>query len=71
MEKITIAEHQSDLMWDYDSEADVLYLSVGEPKSAIGMDIGDGMIVRFDEKKNEVVGLTVIGLRNRVVQQMN
>ncbi len=71
MEKITIAEHQTDLKWDYDTEADVLYLSVGEPKAAIGMDIGDGMIVRFDEKKNEVVGLTVIGLRGRVVQQMN
>jgi uncharacterized protein YuzE len=71
MEKITIAEHLSGLKWDYDTEADVLYLSVGEPKAAIGMDIGNGMIVRFDEKKNEVVGLTVIGLRGRVVQQMN
>lgn len=67
---VTIAEHQ-DLQWNYDKEADVLYLSVGEPQPAIGMDIGDGLIVRYDEEKGEVVGFTVIGLRAKVTQSLN
>jgi uncharacterized protein YuzE len=71
MEKITIAEHQQDLRWDYDNDADVLYLSVGEPRPAIGMDIGDGLIVRYDEAKGEVVGFTVIGLRAKVTQSLD
>ena len=28
--------------WDYDEEADVLYLSVGEPQPAVGIDVGEG-----------------------------
>jgi uncharacterized protein YuzE len=49
----------------YDEEADVLYLSIGKPRKAIGYDIGEGLVVRWDEKKKEVVGLTIIGLRER------
>ncbi len=49
-EKITI---------DYDQEADVLYLSFGEPKKAITEELGD-IGVRIDERNNEVIGLTVI-----------
>jgi uncharacterized protein YuzE len=52
--------------WDYDREADVLYLSLGEPTPTVGVDIGDGVIVRYDEECQEVVGLTLVGLRARV-----
>jgi len=41
--------------WDYDEEADVLYLSVGNPRPALGMDIGEGLILRYDAANNEVV----------------
>ncbi len=54
--------------WDYDDEADVLYLSVGKPRPAIGIDIGDGVVLRYDEATQEVVGLTVIGLRAKVAK---
>ena len=50
------------LNWDYDGEADVLYLSFGEPRAAVGVDIGEGVILRYDEEKGEVVGLTILGL---------
>lgn len=50
------------LNWDYDGEADVLYLSFGEPRAATGVDIGEGVILRYDEEKGEVVGLTILGL---------
>ena len=49
--------------WDYDSEADVLYISFGKPRPAAGMDMGDGIIMRYDEKHDEIVGITILGVR--------
>jgi len=46
----------------------VLYISVGKPRPAVGVDIGEGVIVRWDEKKKEIVGLTIIGLRARLTE---
>ena len=68
MEALRILEKLTTINWDYDEEADVLYLSVGEPRSAIGIDIGDGVIVHYDETRKEVAGLTVLGLRARLLQ---
>jgi len=70
MEALKILEKPSVLQWDYDEEADVLYLSVGEPRPAIGTDIGEGLVVRYDEKTKEVVGLTLVGLRARVLKSL-
>lgn len=56
------------ITWDYDKEADVLYLSVGEPQLAVGVDIGEGVVLRYDEARKEVVGLTLIGLRERLMK---
>jgi uncharacterized protein YuzE len=70
MEKVKILERPGVLNWDYDEEADVLYLSIGEPQAATGVDIGDGVILRYDEKRSEVVGLTLIGLRARLVREL-
>jgi hypothetical protein len=33
------------------------YLSVGDPRPAIGIDIGEGLVVRFNEAEQSVVGL--------------
>ena len=70
MEAIKILERPSDLQWEYDEEADVLYLSVGKPRQGVGMDIGEGIIVRYDEAEKEVLGLTLIGLRARVLKNL-
>ena len=43
-----ILEKPDSLRWDYDEEADVLYLSIGKPTPAVGVDIGEGVIVRYD-----------------------
>ncbi|MBI1748929.1 MAG: DUF2283 domain-containing protein [Acidobacteria bacterium] len=40
---------------------DAPYLSFGSPGSAVGLDVGEGIIIRFDEKAKEVVGLTMVG----------
>jgi uncharacterized protein YuzE len=68
MEALRILERPAAITWDYDEEADVLYLSVGEAQPAVGVDIGEGVIVRYDETRKEVVGLTLIGLRARLLQ---
>jgi len=70
MEAIKILEDAQALNWEYDEEADVLYISIGEPRPAVGTDIGEGVIVRYDEKKKEVVGLTILGFRARTLQSL-
>jgi uncharacterized protein YuzE len=70
MEALKILERSQHVDWDYDEEADVLYLSFGKPLKAIGVDIGDGVVVRYDEKKREVVGLTVLGMRAKLLDSL-
>ncbi len=52
--------------WDYDPEADVLYLSLGEPQLALSIDVGEGLILRYSEAQSAIVGLTVMGLKSRL-----
>ncbi len=70
MEAIKILEKKENLNWDYDEEADVLYISMGEPQKALDIDIGDGAIVRYVEATNEVVGLTLIGMKERLLNSL-
>ena len=44
----------------------MLYLSFESPRPAVGIDIGEGVVLRFDEKKSEVVGLTILGVRGKL-----
>lgn len=71
MEALKILEKPEALTWEYDEDADVLYISVGEPQPAVSVDIGEGVIARFDEERNEVTGLTVLGLRDRLVRGLS
>ena len=66
MDSVKILASPDQIRRNYDEDADVLYLSVGEPRAAVGIDIGDGIVLRYDEAQNAVVGLTVIGLRERL-----
>ncbi len=50
----------------YGGEADVLYISLGKPREALGIDIGDGVIVRYDGNRREIIGLTILGLRGEL-----
>jgi uncharacterized protein YuzE len=49
----------------YDHEADVLYLSIGEPRRAISREIGDDVLLRLDPDADTIVGLTVLNLSTR------
>lgn len=68
MEALKILEKKENLNWDYDEEADVLYISITKPQKAIGVDVGEGIIVRYREDTNEIVGLTIIGFKERFLK---
>ena len=61
---------KASLDWEYDGEADTLYISFGKPRAAVGVDVGEEVVVRYDEKAKEVVGLTIIGVGRRLEQHL-
>ena len=44
----------------YDKDADVLYITEGKPREAIGEMMEDGIIVRRDSKTKEIIGFTIV-----------
>ena len=70
MESVKIPRRPAVVDWDYDEDADVLYLSLGAPKPATGIDLGEGVVLRYDEAHREVVGLTLIGIRARLLKEL-
>ena len=67
MEALKLFDKKGALLdWEYDGDADTLYISFGKPKPALGVNVGEGVIVRYDEKAREVVGLTLIGVGKRM-----
>lgn len=66
MKAVKILKRGNALTWEYDEEADVLYVSVGKPTKAMGVDVGGGTVVRYDKKKG-VVGITLTGFRKRLI----
>lgn len=71
MDTLKTSERRMSAGWSYDEDADVLYVSLGEPRAALGVDLGDGLVLRYDEASEEVVGLTVIGLRARLRRELD
>ena len=63
-----IPERPGTLEWNYDAEADVLYLSLGSPRAAEGVDVGEGVVLRYDSERREVIGLTVVGMRAKLLR---
>ena len=47
----------------YDAEADVLYLSIGEPRPAAATDATpEGHAIRFDES-GDIIGITIVNAK--------
>jgi len=55
----------SDVEFDYDEEVDVLYVSFGKSTKAISEDLGNGVIIRYNEENDDLVGMTLIGIKKR------
>ena len=50
---------------NYDSGADVLYVSFGKPKAAICVEVNDGDLVRVDVYTDKIVGITILDFKKR------
>ena len=70
METLNISEKKNKIKWDYDAEADILYISFGNPKNAEGVDIGEGTIIRIQPDTKEITGLTIINPLHRTLTSL-
>ena len=52
----------------YDADTDILYLSIGEPRPAISREIGDDVVLRLDPNTGDIIGLTILNLSTRDIQ---
>ncbi len=50
------------LIVSYDKEADVFYLSFGEPKPSVTEELNNHVLVRRDPKTRDVTGITITNL---------
>ena len=71
METLNIIENKDSIKWDYDAEADVLYISFGNPKNAEGVDIGEGTIIRIEPDSKEIIGVTILNPLHRTLSSLN
>lgn len=67
MEKLKVGAVKH-INWEYDSGADVLYISFGEPEPSLSLDLGSGVVLR--QSKGKITGFTIIGLKE-VLFRMN
>ena len=54
--------------WDYDSEADVLMVHIGQPRVAVSYDAGNGLLVRYDEKSGEIIGFEILNANAKITK---
>ena len=71
METLNISEKKNKIKWDYDGEADILYISFGNPKNAEGVDIGEGTIIRIRPDTKEIIGVTILNPLNRTLSSLS
>ena len=55
-----VKQKNDQLSVSYDKDADVLYITEGKPRKAVGEMMDNGVIVRRDPKTKEVVGFTIV-----------
>ena len=70
METLNISEKKEKIKWDYDAEADVIYISFGNPKNAEGVDIGEGTIIRIEPDSREIIGVTILNPLHRTLSSL-
>lgn len=54
------------IKYSYDQRSDVLYLSVGRPKSANTENEKYGILVRRDPSSSDIIGLTIIDFKYQI-----
>lgn len=54
------------IRYDYDTEEDILYLSIGEPKPSVTEEIEEGILIRKDIATGEITGVTILDYKDRI-----
>lgn len=49
----------------YDKEADVMYMSFGEPSKAYGDEVDEGVFARYNPSSHELIGFTIINFSRK------
>jgi len=70
MATLNITEKKDKINWDYDADADVLYISFGNPQNAEGVDIGEGTIIRIEPDSKEIIGITILNPLQRTLTSL-
>ena len=60
-----------DLEYNYDKKHDILYISIGTPKSSYGEEEIEGIILRKDMNTDELNGITIIDFMKRLTSKDN
>jgi len=58
------------LDYHYDSEEDILYVTLGDSDSALCIEQGEGFLVRIEPESGEVVGFTVIDFSVKAAERV-
>lgn len=56
------------LIYSYDKERDVLYVSIGKPQDAISEEIEDDIFANLNPKTKKVVGFTIINFEKKFLE---
>ncbi len=54
------------MSWEYDKEADVLYISFDKSRPSVSVDMGNSVILREDNMTGETTGITIVGLKAKL-----
>ena len=55
------------LNFDYEGEVDVVYVSFGKSTKVIGEDLGNGVIISYNEENDNLVGMALIEIKKRII----
>ena len=58
-----IEQKLEDTQYDYDREADVLYVSFGAPRPAVTLVVEEWLAIRMTPSPPQICGLTIVGFR--------
>jgi len=56
---------------DYDKDSDILYIKMGSARPTISIDTYDGNLMSVDPTTDEVVGITLLGFKQRHLENAN
>jgi len=71
MEALKMVSKPKEVTWEYDEQADVLYISFGKPREAVTMDLGGGVLLRYSQDDKNIVGFTILGMKSVCHKQPN